>query len=239
VYISNVYKSERGDQCVKCSYKTNDGLLFPLQKLLIFIHKPTLVLRYDDVESVEFLRYAINALSASKNFDLLFKLKASASQGGEKDILFSGIDRSEFTLLHTFFSSKKLSIKADEGTPGESILDAIGQDVDEDEDESEDEEYQAKSSSSGSEDEEEGSGGEEEAMAAVASPSKKEKVSSHSLSSQELTATSEPSSREGILRGAAKKAACCLRREAHQEACRSSQGEVCRGGQQQEAQDRD
>jgi hypothetical protein len=63
VYVSNVYKSERGDQCVKCSYKTNDGLLFPLQKLLIFIHKPTIVLRYEDVESVEFLRVAANALS--------------------------------------------------------------------------------------------------------------------------------------------------------------------------------
>lgn len=201
-----MYKSERGDQCVKCSNKTNDGLLFPLQKLLIFIHKPTLVLRYDDVESVEFLRYAINALSgsallthfmsdisfsvASKNFDLLFKLKASASQGGEKEILFSGIDRSEFALLHAFFSSKKLSIKAEEvrclillardslfqGTPGDSILDAIGQDVEE-EDESEDEEYQAKSSSSGSEDEEESEG--EDQAAVINSSPKKEKVRLH------------------------------------------------------------
>mmetsp|Transcript_12210 Transcript_12210/g.12596 ORF Transcript_12210/g.12596 Transcript_12210/m.12596 type:complete len:841 (-) Transcript_12210:18-2540(-) len=173
VYVSNVYKSERGDQCVKCSYKTNDGLLYPLQKLLLFIHKPTVVLKYEDVESVEILRYAANAMSASKNFDILFKLKPNAVQGGEKDILFSGIDRSEFGLLHAFLSTKKMQIKADEGAKGESILDQIGQEIegdDDEEEESEDEDYEAQSSSSSSEDEE--SAAEEENTPAP-SPKKK------------------------------------------------------------------
>ena len=40
-------------QCVRASLKSNDGLLYPLDRSLLFIHKPTTYLRYTDISSVE------------------------------------------------------------------------------------------------------------------------------------------------------------------------------------------
>lgn len=128
VFVPKNYKSDRGDSCVKCSIKANDGLLFPLEKSLIFIHKPTLCIRFEDIESIEFLRYVPSAsagmisyaeftiskiYAATRNFDLLVSLHPSAASTSTegKELLFNGIDRSEFQQLYQFFESKKLPVK--------------------------------------------------------------------------------------------------------------------------------
>ena len=127
------YKSDRGDQAVSCSLKTNDGLLYPLEKQLIFIHKPTVLVRYEDIERIEFKRYIPNAHSgipsrpslpshadhvlraATKNFDLVVKLKPSATSHGEtREYEFSSIDRVEYAPLYSFLVSKKLPVEKPE-----------------------------------------------------------------------------------------------------------------------------
>jgi structure-specific recognition protein 1 len=56
VFVPKNFKSERDTQAVKCSLKANDGLLFPLEKSFIFVHKPTLIIHFADIELVDFQR---------------------------------------------------------------------------------------------------------------------------------------------------------------------------------------
>jgi len=109
VYVPKSFKSFRDDFCVRCSHKTNDGLLYPLAKSMIFINKPTVITSYEDIEFVEFQRYIPTANSATKNFDINIGIKPSASRT-EASYLFTSIDRAEYNFLFDFFESKKLNI---------------------------------------------------------------------------------------------------------------------------------
>lgn len=57
VFIPKHFISERKAHCVKCSLKASDGSLYPLAKSFIFIHKPTVLIKFEDVNYVEFQRY--------------------------------------------------------------------------------------------------------------------------------------------------------------------------------------
>ncbi|KAG2511665.1 hypothetical protein BBO99_00008257 [Phytophthora kernoviae] len=111
VYTSGKFKTHSGDRAVKCAVKAQSGVLFPLEKSFMFIHKPTTFIRYEEIEYIEFQRYAgQSGSSASRNFDLLVSCK---SVGGEaaREHLFSAIDRREFPELSQFLTSKKLRIR--------------------------------------------------------------------------------------------------------------------------------
>eukprot|EP01041_Mallomonas_annulata_P003551 gene3551-7066_t len=63
VFVPKNFTSDRNTHCVKCSLKANEGLLYPLEKSFVFINKPTLLINFDDIESVEFQRYKASATS--------------------------------------------------------------------------------------------------------------------------------------------------------------------------------
>lgn len=118
VFVPKNFKSDRDTQAVKCSLKANDGLLFPLEKSFIFVHKPTIIIHFADIESIDFQRIFATGQSVTRNFDLKINVKASAAAGisGDgtsniKEYVFSSIDRSEYNNLYDFLESKKLPIK--------------------------------------------------------------------------------------------------------------------------------
>ena len=110
VYIPKNFKSFREDFCVRCTYKTGDGLLYPLAKGFIFIHKPTIFAKYEEIDHIEFQRYMPTANSATKNFDLMVMIKPTRAGTPGVKHLFSSIDRSEYVGLFDFFESKKINI---------------------------------------------------------------------------------------------------------------------------------
>ena len=57
VFIPKQYQSAREQFSVRCSVKANDGLLYPLAKSFIFINKPTIIIKFEDIDYVEFKRY--------------------------------------------------------------------------------------------------------------------------------------------------------------------------------------
>jgi structure-specific recognition protein 1 len=65
VFIPKSYKSSDDKQAFSCSLKTNDGLLFPLEKQMLFINKPAVLIKYEDIEQIEFKRYIPNAHSGA------------------------------------------------------------------------------------------------------------------------------------------------------------------------------
>lgn len=63
------------DACIRCSNKTQPGFLFPLKKSCIFVTKPVIWIRYEDIESVELLSGA--AMMRRNSFDLTIYMKGN------------------------------------------------------------------------------------------------------------------------------------------------------------------
>ncbi|RHY23385.1 hypothetical protein DYB32_009215 [Aphanomyces invadans] len=111
VYTSGKFVTHSGDRAVKCAVKASSGVLFPLEKSFMFIHKPTTFIRYEEIDYVEFQRYAgQSGSSASRNFDLLVSCRG-VGQEQPYETIFSAIDRREFPELSQFLTSKKLKIR--------------------------------------------------------------------------------------------------------------------------------
>jgi structure-specific recognition protein 1 len=112
VFVPAQFFSAREAHCVRCAVKASDGLLYPLAKSFIFINKPCIILRFEDVEYVEFKRYEPAANSATRNFDLAVVVKeAAVASQGEREYVFMSIDRSEYVPLSDYLKSKEIPIK--------------------------------------------------------------------------------------------------------------------------------
>ena len=109
VFIPKQYKSARDAFCVRCSIKANDGLLYPLAKSFIFINKPTIIIKFEDIEFIEFKRYEAVANSATRNFDMAINVKESGDN--TREFLFLSIDRSEYAYLFDYINSKEINVK--------------------------------------------------------------------------------------------------------------------------------
>lgn len=110
VFIPGKFANAAQEACVKCAVRASEGLLYPLEKQFVFIHKPSIIIRFNEVESVEFQRYG-GGQGSTRNFDLCVNLKSHVSVGGAKEYTFTGIDRSDYSSLYDFLSSKKITIK--------------------------------------------------------------------------------------------------------------------------------
>ena len=91
----------------------NEGTLYPLAKAFIFINKPTIILKFDDIESIEFKRFDSSTTSAVRNFDLVLTMKSTSSAFAKatKEYSFNLIDRAEYKPLLEFMTSKKLPLR--------------------------------------------------------------------------------------------------------------------------------
>ena len=171
VFIPGKFANSNQQACVKCAYRANEGLLYPLEKQFVFIHKPPILIRFTEVDSIEFQRYG-GGQGSTRNFDLCVNLKTSATGGTVKDYTFSGIDRSDYAGLYNFISGKKIRIKnlqgdsvfgdpAASGRPVYNEDEIYGGAMDDDDDEgSDDEDFDEKAA----QEEEEGSSDSEDDM---------------------------------------------------------------------------
>jgi len=115
VTVPNTFKSHGGASAIKCSLKANDGYLYPLEKSFFFIHKPSTLIRHDDINNVEFARVESSTnTSSTRTFDLIVTLKNNNVHQ------FTGIQRQEYSNLFNFIAETKLKIKTTKG-----IMDAV------------------------------------------------------------------------------------------------------------------
>lgn len=148
VYVPKSFASSRELPCVRCNIKASDGLLYPLAKSLIFINKPTIILSYSDIESVEMLRY--EDTSGTRNFDLKVTMKANASSEG-KDFVFQAIDRTEYSFLYDFLESRQVKMLNDKVSSADArkagLAAMLGEEDDDDDSEEDDGDYEGGSQS--------------------------------------------------------------------------------------------
>jgi structure-specific recognition protein 1 len=114
IIIPGTFRTKREDQAIKCSYKANAGFLYPLQKSFIFVTKPVIYIRFEEIRYIEFAR-ADKTMNV-RSFDLHVITRDSTYQ-------FTSIDRDEYTALHSFLDKKRITIKnleeTDKFDPGE------------------------------------------------------------------------------------------------------------------------
>ncbi|CAH0395894.1 unnamed protein product [Bemisia tabaci] len=91
-----------GTPAVGCSYKAAAGYLYPLERGFMFVHKPPMHIRFEEISSVNFAR---GAGSMTRSFDFEVSLKSGWVH------TFSSIDKGEYGKLFDYVSTKKLVVK--------------------------------------------------------------------------------------------------------------------------------
>jgi len=114
----------------------------------IFINKPAIILKFDDIDSIEFKRYDQTANSAVRNFDLAVTMKSGGKGSGSKETTYSFnlIDRAEYKPLLDFFKSKNLplhnAVDPSAAGRGRDALAGMDDGDDEDDDDEDDDDYE-------------------------------------------------------------------------------------------------
>jgi len=108
IYLPGTFSTMRGSQGVACSYKANNGYLYPLEKGFMFVVKPPVHIRFDEVSAVNFSRVA-SGVGQSRSFDLEIETKSGVS------FIFASIEKQEYSKLFDFLKSKKIKIQNTKG----------------------------------------------------------------------------------------------------------------------------
>lgn len=128
------FRSATGQHCFRCSYKADSGNFYPLQKLFIFIPKPVIIIKYEDIATVSLGRTS-GPQTKLFEFDVIVK--------GGQTYSFSSVDRQESGPFVEFLQSRNIRVRSfapDESneTENQSIL---GKDLPSEE--SDDEDFEA------------------------------------------------------------------------------------------------
>ncbi|TRZ00765.1 hypothetical protein DNTS_004480 [Danionella cerebrum] len=101
ITVPGNFKGHSGSQCITCAYKASSGLLYPLERGFIYVHKPPVHLRFEEISCVNFAR----GTTTTRSFDFEIETKQN------NQYTFSNIEREEYGKLFDFVNAKKLTIK--------------------------------------------------------------------------------------------------------------------------------
>ncbi|XP_034949170.1 FACT complex subunit Ssrp1 [Chelonus insularis] len=90
-----------GTPAIGCSFKAAAGYLYPLERGFIYVHKPPIHIRFDEIASVNFARGG----GSTRSFDFEIELTSGVIH------TFSSIEKEEYGKLFDFITSKKLRVK--------------------------------------------------------------------------------------------------------------------------------
>lgn len=90
-----------GTPAIGCSFKATAGYLYPLERGFIYVHKPPIHIRFEEIVSVNFARSG----GSTRSFDFEIELKLNNVH------TFSSIEKEEYTKLYDFIVSKKIHVK--------------------------------------------------------------------------------------------------------------------------------
>merc|ERR1712113_746323 len=66
ITVPGSFTGYNGTPALSCSHKAASGFIYPLERGLIFIYKPPIYLRYDEIKSVSFERSG----GSTRSFDV-------------------------------------------------------------------------------------------------------------------------------------------------------------------------
>ncbi|XP_065226212.1 FACT complex subunit Ssrp1 [Planococcus citri] len=95
------FKGHSGTAAISCSYKAAAGYIYPLDRGFIYIHKPPIHIRFEEIASVNFARSG----GSTRSFDFEIELKNGVVN------TFSSIEKEEYGKLYDFINAKNLRVK--------------------------------------------------------------------------------------------------------------------------------
>uniref|UniRef100_A0A499FUZ7 FACT complex subunit SSRP1 n=1 Tax=Anopheles farauti TaxID=69004 RepID=A0A499FUZ7_9DIPT len=95
------FKGHSGTPAIGCSFKAAAGYLYPLERGFIYVHKPPVHIRFEEIATVNFARSG----GSTRSFDFEIELKTGTVH------TFSSIEKEEYAKLFDFIVSKKLNVK--------------------------------------------------------------------------------------------------------------------------------
>jgi len=114
IIAPGAFSSHLSQPGVKCALKASEGILYPLERYLLFVPKPTILIDLDDINHVTFSRVAAS-VTATRTFDLTVEL-------GGTSHAFLNLNREEQKNLEPYFKSKKIKIRNDLNDNSEELL---------------------------------------------------------------------------------------------------------------------
>lgn len=95
------FSSHSGTLAIGCSFKAAAGYLYPLERGFIYVHKPPIHIRFEEIASVNFARGG----GSTRSFDFEIELTSGVVH------TFSSIEKEEYGKLFDFITAKKLRVK--------------------------------------------------------------------------------------------------------------------------------
>jgi len=100
-----------GTPAISCSYKAASGFIYPLERGFIFVYKPPIFVKFDDVQAVNFARSG----GSNRSFDIEIKTR------GDSVYTFSSIEKDEYSRLYEFLKAKKIVVKTSGNMKGSTL----------------------------------------------------------------------------------------------------------------------
>nr|CAG4637664.1 EOG090X02Z1 [Chydorus sphaericus] len=101
ITIPGNFTGHSGTPAVGCSVKAAAGYLYPLERGFIYVHKPPIHIRFEEIASVNFARGG----GSTRSFDFEVETKNGVVH------TFSSIEKEEYNRLYDFINTKKLRVK--------------------------------------------------------------------------------------------------------------------------------
>lgn len=89
------------NSAISCSYKNNQGLFYPLERGFMYVHKPAIHIRFEEISFINFAR----SDGSTRSFDLEIEVKAGTTH------IFNSIEKEEYPRLYDYVSRKNLRLK--------------------------------------------------------------------------------------------------------------------------------
>ena len=100
ITVPGSFMGHSGTPAISCSYKAASGFVYPLERGFIFVYKPPIYIRFDEVHHVNFARSG----GSTRSFDI------EVHSRGDMVYTFSSIEKDEYGRLYDFVKSKKIQV---------------------------------------------------------------------------------------------------------------------------------
>ena len=95
-------------EAISCQVKVSDGHLYPLKNSLIFIQKPIIYMKHNEIKYVEFSRIGSQAGVTGKSFDISL-VRIDNETGSTEQ--FKNIDKQELRVMMEYFKASGIKMR--------------------------------------------------------------------------------------------------------------------------------
>ncbi|PAV64448.1 hypothetical protein WR25_07035 [Diploscapter pachys] len=101
ITVPGSFIGHSGTPAVQCAHRQASGFLYPLEKGFLYIHKPPMYVRFEEIGSVHFARSDVS----TRSFDFEIEMKSGQT------LIFNSVEKEEYSKLYDYVQNKHLRIR--------------------------------------------------------------------------------------------------------------------------------